>query len=143
MQTSTQIQQIQNAADQSLNAVYASAEGSPEFISARNAYDGHVESLVALLGEDAHCSVVDPDLFQFYYYAFAEEFGYKPRGGHITRSGVTAWLDARRDDNGFILTLAEIEGRKSREIQAEILNNGIGAKGPSAMAIALQGAGVA
>lgn len=143
MVSATKVQVIQKAADESLDAVYACEAGTPELAAARAVYRGHVETLVGLLGDDAPCSEVDPDLHQFFYDAYSDEYGHKPRGSRITREDATAWIEARRDEEGVIRTLAEINGKKSQAIQASILANGIGEKAPSALAQALQMAGVA
>lgn len=143
MKNAANVKEIQKAADAALDAMYLCAWGSPERVDALAIYNGHVEALVGLLGAEAPCYDVDPDLYQFFYDAYENEYGYKPRGSRITREEAKAWIAARRDETGRVHTMADIEAKKSREIQADILSNGIGEKAPSALALAMQMAGAA
>lgn len=57
-------------------------------------YDALCDQLEKILGTEAHCNEVDPDLFGFYSDLYKDDHGFRPLH-HITRAEVKQWL-ARR-----------------------------------------------
>lgn len=96
--------------------IYASPADMAAALTAANAaYEATVAELEVLLGPDARCSEVDSALYSDFCDCYKDEYGLKPRGMHITRSGVKAWFerlvaDQRRQDTPEPppLTIAEL-----------------------------------
>ena len=64
----------------------------PKTEIAKAAYEETVSALVALLGEDAHCSEVDTDLFSAYSDFYKSDAGFRPRH-HATRADVKNYFN--------------------------------------------------
>lgn len=62
-----------------------------DVIMARVDYDRTVTELVALLGDEVHCNLVDTELFGEFFDYYNDVVGLRPRQ-HITRQGVLTWL---------------------------------------------------
>lgn len=64
------------------------------YIEKRNAYEKTVAELEAMLGENAHCTAVDCDLWDTYSDWFKSEHGIRPRF-HVTRAAAQADLQGK------------------------------------------------
>jgi hypothetical protein len=64
------------------------ARQHPRYQAAKQAYDRTVEQLIALLGRDVQCFMVDTDLWQEYSDSYKDEYGCRPFGARITRDEI-------------------------------------------------------
>ena len=71
---------------------FVSSSYAPKTEIAKAAYEETVAALVALLGEDAHCSQVDTDMFSAYSDFYKSDAGFRPRH-HVTRADVKNYFD--------------------------------------------------
>lgn len=85
-----------NAADRSLthDEVYKTAE----VVAARDAYDGSVTQLVALLGPTALCHQVDTELWECFHNVYKDDVGCRPGAGW-TLASVQAYLERRHKEH--------------------------------------------
>lgn len=70
-----------------------SLEGD-DLVWAQGIYAETVKKLTELLGEDAHCSQVDSEMFNSFSDIFKDETNSRPRF-HVTRQDAEAWLKLR------------------------------------------------
>lgn len=84
--------------------IYESTEAYDAALATANqAYDETVQQLLALLGPDAACNLVDEDLFSAFSDCHKDAVGFRPRF-HISREGVQRWFkryqeeEARQED---------------------------------------------
>lgn len=67
----------------------------PEYVASKAAYEATVTELLALLGADAGCHLVDSDLWSAFSDCYKEESGFRPRF-HQTRQDVEDYFDRLR-----------------------------------------------
>lgn len=62
----------------------------------RTQYTALVAVAKSVLGPEAHCNHVDPDLWEAYSDCYKSDNGFRPRG-HVTAAEAAAWFAARRE----------------------------------------------
>lgn len=68
----------------------------PEVVATQAAYDETVNSLIAMLGENAHCNLVDIELYSLFSDFYKDRNGFRPR--HlVTRAECQEFLASLRD----------------------------------------------
>lgn len=119
--------------DMVLNFLYRSraAKVAPLRWVATKAYQGTVQALLALMGEDAHCCEIDEDLWSLFSDAFKDEVGVRPRF-HQTHAEVKRYFQVRSEE--YIQEREESEA----DLYEQIMSEGVGEPQPSAFALAFQ-----
>lgn len=73
---------------------YQAAYQQPAVLATKQAYEETVAALQALLGAEAHCNLVDCDLWSAFSDFYKDKNGFRPRGIHFTRDAVHKRLTA-------------------------------------------------
>lgn len=78
----------------------APVDSDPEYAASKAAYEATVNELVALLGPEAGCHLVDSDLWSSFSDCYKDEAGFRPRF-HKTRQEVQNYFDrlSNRDND--------------------------------------------